>query len=880
MAQKRRDGISVNPTIYMTDGKSMEFPLLLRAIQGLVIMLGPYLFISILVECFRLPIYNGYLLLFAFLTGFIMFVTLLIPTYDIIKLVIGFLVYISVVYKLFSWIENGFYHIENGVLQLYSYYYDAPLLQYVADYETTERDVTMILIMFMILILLLLGVSIIRCRLLWLTLLVFATPVVASFAFGVTPSELHLISWLLCTIILFRGYYYNKLHSYKRKNFMSQRIFTRAAFYLAIAAIFLFTVMKLLLPEGNYHNINKIPELKLSLQRGMEDVSLDKFADMFQEIKWGKSSVSISTGGLNQGKLGRTGEIIYDGTEHLLVTLPYKAAQEGVYLRGFVGVNYEGDRWSNHSDSNKAKYTQLTNGLKNTSYNPFNGRSEFLQELHRRYKANRNDSVSNFSDSYEFNVGTLTVKVIEASKNYVYTPITTDFDTLAGVTFESDLYLNSIYRASEYAYPFYYSIEYNGDFDEEIKKLNTLADYLEYENQYQRFVKNAYTKLPKEGLESFKNEFMTEEVEKETDTLMGAIEFTKNYLNDNTQYSLNPGKTPKDKDYVEHFLFENKIGFCVHYATAATLMLRSMGYPARYVEGYVVTEEDVVELARNITVVGESYASYGVNKATDQEATISVKDYKAHAWVEVYVDGLGWYPVEVTPAAGVSNTVEQINETRVISNALEGKKELEEITPIPSQEPTVTNEPTEEVTKEPTVEPTKEPSDTKDQKENTSNQDEKKSGSGVGEVENKKPRVVLAQWVKQLIRITLLLGLLLGTCMLRKYLIRRKVNSRSKRAIYYYKNLEKLLARSGVLMKSHRPMEENLSWIKETDLISESEEFDQFMDVIWKARFGHSDIVYEEYKKIVVFAGKIRQKVLVSLPFYKKWWIRTMEILF
>lgn len=52
-------------------------------------------------------------------------------------------------------------------------------------------------------------------------------------------------------------------------------------------------------------------------------------------------------------------------------------------------------------------------------------------------------------------------------------------------------------------------------------------------------------------------------------------------------YDTSPGATPAGEDFVEYFLLENRKGFCVHFATAATLMYRYCGYTARYTEGYV-----------------------------------------------------------------------------------------------------------------------------------------------------------------------------------------------------------------------------------------------------------------------------------------------------
>ena len=61
----------------------------------------------------------------------------------------------------------------------------------------------------------------------------------------------------------------------------------------------------------------------------------------------------------------------------------------------------------------------------------------------------------------------------------------------------------------------------------------------------------------------------------------------------------------------------------MHFATTATLLYRSLGYPARFVSGY---------------------------SAVVEKTTTLVPDYAAHAWTEIWIDGLGWIPVDVTPA--------------------------------------------------------------------------------------------------------------------------------------------------------------------------------------------------------------------------------------
>lgn len=83
-------------------------------------------------------------------------------------------------------------------------------------------------------------------------------------------------------------------------------------------------------------------------------------------------------------------------------------------------------------------------------------------------------------------------------------------------------------------------------------------------------------------------------------------------------------------DLVYDFLENTKEGYSVHFASAAVLMFRYYGIPARYVEGYLITPED----AKAMTA-GEAYA---------------VDDTHAHAWAEYYQDGVGWLPFEVTPS--------------------------------------------------------------------------------------------------------------------------------------------------------------------------------------------------------------------------------------
>ena len=89
-------------------------------------------------------------------------------------------------------------------------------------------------------------------------------------------------------------------------------------------------------------------------------------------------------------------------------------------------------------------------------------------------------------------------------------------------------------------------------------------------------------------------------------------------------YSLDVPAPPPGTDFVEHFLSEGR-GYCVHFATTGALLLRMLGVPARYAAGYAAR--------------------------LDGQGRADVLDSNAHAWVEIYLDGYGWHPVEMTPGA-------------------------------------------------------------------------------------------------------------------------------------------------------------------------------------------------------------------------------------
>ena len=102
-----------------------------------------------------------------------------------------------------------------------------------------------------------------------------------------------------------------------------------------------------------------------------------------------------------------------------------------------------------------------------------------------------------------------------------------------------------------------------------------------------------------------------------------------------------PGsKISDDEDYIERFMFEKKKGDSTAFASAAVVMFRSCGIPARYVVGYAAPAN---------LFSGQADGSY----------MAVLQDDNAHAWVEIYMPDCGWTPVETTP--GFAGTIANLD---------------------------------------------------------------------------------------------------------------------------------------------------------------------------------------------------------------------------
>lgn len=346
-----------------------------------------------------------------------------------------------------------------------------------------------------------------------------------------------------------------------------------------------------------------------------------KIADYFnikvEDIRYEKSKPA----NLTQGDFTKLSQLDLSEEQALEVVMEKPTS---LYLRGYVGAEYTEDHWEDLDSETYYDNYGLFYWLNRKNFNP-------LQQL----------SIVNdlkLSDDHIGEKGKVTINNVNANSKYLYTPyelssITSDFK-------DTNTYDDSMFISSNVLGERLYSYDINTEL---VTKYPSLAnklyaeketeeaeDYLQKEKHYNEYVYKTYTQLPEHVKNIMSSQIKIDDEDEENHVAYEeAIRSVREHLNDILTYKINPEPLPEEQDFIVHLLERSQEGYSTHYATAATLMFRYLGIPARYVEGYLVTPKDIEnkEAYERIDIPGEN----------------------AHAWTEIYLDEIGWLPVEMTP---------------------------------------------------------------------------------------------------------------------------------------------------------------------------------------------------------------------------------------
>ena len=406
------------------------------------------------------------------------------------------------------------------------------------------------------------------------------------------------------------------------------------------------------------------------------------------QVSGGRLNLSLEGvgGGVSDGELGDVDGTAYDEVESLKVTVSEKPT-EILYLKGYVGADYTSNRWRmGDADSlTDAALNWKTDGdsLLYIQNMPF---------LRMMYVQSRMDGAAldgagdgDGSDAEEaVSSRTISVERLNANTAYTYVPYQAYLNdyynilggdcSVQGQTAQDDRY--EYFENSTYMDTMKKWMDVDasasdggdtagsgsgaagsdgGDIAGALGSYNHRNMLDELEASYESYVNTHYTDVPEsqkriEKLCKKKKKEWDKKLEgnlsdtQKQDLSYEKIDDVKNFvvrtLWERCEFSKSASKISDDEDYIERFMFEKKKGDSTAFASAAVVMFRSCGIPARYVVGYAAPAN---------LFSGQADGSY----------MAVLQDDNAHAWVEIYMPDCGWTPVETTP--GFAGTIDNLD---------------------------------------------------------------------------------------------------------------------------------------------------------------------------------------------------------------------------
>ena len=277
------------------------------------------------------------------------------------------------------------------------------------------------------------------------------------------------------------------------------------------------------------------------------------------------------------------------------------------------------------------------------------------------------------------------------------------------------------------------------------------------------------------------------------------------YVRSQGIYDVNVAPYPSD-DYAVYFLTQSHTGYCIHFATAAVALYRTLGIPARVCEGYLV----------NNTTPGSS---------------VKVTGADAHAWAEVYIDGLGWVPVEVTASAAEGEYQPSEGSVAPTPEAHPSEEPLEQTPPPEGEKETPSESNPEEPGGTPAL-PANRPGET---------------GSGTSPSSRQPMSPLLKVLLTGLAVLAAMTALIFGRYLILRKLLQSRLNDPDgkKRCVNFYRQAQRVLRYGGEM----------------------PQELQQYAE---KARFSQHDISEEELQRCAGQLDDLTRSVAAGLKPWKK----------
>lgn len=526
------------------------------------------------------------------------------------------------------------------------------------------------------------------------------------------------------------------------------------------------------------------------------------------KIAIGNTSDIIGRISSDEISLGRIDSAKYYNRVDLELTAD-RLPDEPVYLRCTGGCEYTGSSWEKFSDGLTEPYRRMFYEFEEAGYYPLIAGDDYGHKYFHQEKIN------------------ITVKNKFADRTKAYLPYFSDLSSL-GFRPEKDLYMTAG-RKSEYSVDAYLLSYMQANMHQPEKMT-------ELESAYLNYIDEMYLRLPESGLDKLRGDWAS--VKSGSYTADEKIRFVQYYLAAQAEYTRSPGKTPDGKDFVEYFLYESRKGYCTYFATSGVVILRELGVPARYAQGYVVFPKEWTE-------------ENGVYKA-------QALDRSAHAWAEVYLKGIGWVPVEMTPASPLE---EERSEISAVTTPAESQTEPESAAKETEPQPEETMAHT---TKAPAA-------------NETSVEASSETAPEIAPDEFKPPAALWAV-------IALALWAVIREIVLKLRLSSFKTRSRRKNILNMYRWFAAVSRALKLPLGNDSELPDGFSEklakilmekrITDKELVSKGN-IERFIALAWKADFSCGEISEEEERSARAFISKLRQCLKASLKpwqwFYLTW---------
>lgn len=551
--------------------------------------------------------------------------------YRDIGYILFFGIFIAAIFTFRIHANSGFYTIVNTVLQQAQSFFD---LSGVREYEVqiandylTVAIVSIFVGMVMIIILNIWLYS--TMSLIWTVALTFPLLFIPLYM-KLSPDVIYILAlgtgYLAVVIFKANGHYLAFAWSppFQVKGLKKDRIaytqdatiFKQILLRILGLAFCMVILVEAFLPTSSFESKFKNDRLRQQTADTIANFILLGFSGMFNHYD--------STGGMSGGKLGGISNVRPDYLTDLVVSFaPY--SNESVYLKGYTGGIYGDNQWESIYGTGAEDAGQDDIAI-------------FEEEsLKKEGKALQKDVAT--GEEYSA-YGVMDVKNVGADAAYLYYPYYTLFEDYSIYHNHSKMMsAQGLKMQQEVSYSYYPKVVWEDSLG------NITPSQIDTSQ-----VDSIYMDVPEKNTDVIREE--CDKIGLTADmTENEIVEAVRDYFADNIPYTLKPGATPQGEDFVNYFLTKNRKGYCAHFATAATLIFREMGIPARYVEGYTFSFETVLASEQNDT---KRYGNYYQGYSAIGESTVmdvEVTDAMAHAWVEIYVDGFGWKVAEVTPGS-------------------------------------------------------------------------------------------------------------------------------------------------------------------------------------------------------------------------------------